>query len=124
MQATIRLSKRNHTIKVVHKRKRIQLKHTGHRGPSGTVAVGETTTLPPGSEANVNNSGTNSAAILDFFIPEGDKGDVGDTGVSTFVRIHHGNDPNVARPNALYVEWVGTVAPINGTTEDTWVDTA
>lgn len=54
----------------------------------------------------------------------GRKGDKGDTGISTFVRVHHLNDPNVARPFAQFVEWVGTVAPVNGTTEDTWIDTA
>lgn len=53
----------------------------------------------------------------------GPEGPEGPTGVSTFVRVHHGSDPNVARPNALYVEWVGSVAPINATTEDTWIDT-
>ncbi len=51
-------------------------------------------------------------------------GPPGPTGVSTFVRVHHGSDPDVARPNALYVEWVGSVAPLNATTEDTWIDTA
>lgn len=48
-------------------------------------------------------------------------GPPGPTGVSTFVRVHHGSDPDVARPDALYVEWVGSVAPNNATTEDTWV---
>ena len=55
-------------------------------------------------------------------VAKGEKGDKGDTGVSTFVRVHHGSDPNVARPDALFVEWVGSVAPNNATTEDTWVD--
>jgi hypothetical protein len=53
----------------------------------------------------------------------GPEGPQGPTGVSTFVRVHHGSDPNVARPTALYVEWVGSVAPTNATTEDTWIDT-
>lgn len=50
-------------------------------------------------------------------------GPPGPTGVSTFVRVHHGSDPDVERPNALYVEWVGSVAPNNATEEDTWIDT-
>ena len=50
-------------------------------------------------------------------------GPPGPTGVSTFVRVHHGSDPDVARPDALYVEWVGSVAPNNATEEDTWIDT-
>lgn len=54
----------------------------------------------------------------------GPPGPPGPTGISTFVRSHHGSDPSVARPNAVYVEWVGNVAPNNATTEDTWIDTA
>lgn len=53
----------------------------------------------------------------------GFRGPIGQTGISTFVRAHHGANANIPRPNAIFVEWVGTVAPINGTTEDTWIDT-
>lgn len=52
------------------------------------------------------------------------KGDKGDTGESTFVRVHHGSNASVARPDAVFVEWVGSVAPLNATTEDTWIDIA
>lgn len=54
----------------------------------------------------------------------GKTGPTGATGISTFVRVHHLDDPNIARPNAQFVEWVGTVPPTYGTTEDTWIDTA
>jgi hypothetical protein len=91
--ATIRLNKQNKTIKVVNRKDNINLQHTGHIGPTGD----------PG--------------------PQGPQGPTGATGVSTFVRVHHSANPNVARPSALYVEWVGTQAPNNGTTEDTWIDT-
>lgn len=57
------------------------------------------------------------------FNPEGPRGPQGETGESTFVRVHHGSDPDVPRPNATYVEWVGSVAPNNATTEDTWIHT-
>lgn len=53
----------------------------------------------------------------------GQKGVKGDTGTSTMVRTIHGADPTVARPDALYVEWVGSVAPNNATIEDTWIHT-
>ena len=46
-------------------------------GTSATVDVGTTTTLTPGSPATVVNSGTTTAAIFDFGIPKGDKGDPG-----------------------------------------------
>lgn len=73
---SIRLDKKNKTIKVVNRLKTVSLKHTGKTNPS------------------------------------------------TFVRVIHGADANVSRPNVLYVEWVGSVAPNNGTTNDTWVQTS
>ena len=104
MAASIRLNRHNKTIKVVNRKgtiklsntkEAIKLKHTGKIGPVSTI---------PG--------------------PKGDKGDTGATGISTFVRVHHSSDPNVVRPTALYVEWVGSVAPVNATTGDTWIDTS
>lgn len=55
---------------------------TGPTGTAATVDAGTTTTGAPGSSASVVNSGTTSAAIFDFTIPEGDKGDTGTTGAS------------------------------------------
>ena len=52
----------------------------GSPGDAATISVGTTTTLPAGSSATVTNSGTSSAAVFDFGIPTGDKGDKGDTG--------------------------------------------
>lgn len=89
----LRLVKEDKTIKVVNRKENLKLQHTGKTGPEG---------------------------------PKGDTGDVGPegpTGISTFVRVHHSTNPNVARPYAVFVEWVGSVAPINATTEDTWIDT-
>ena len=57
----------------------------GARGPSGTAAtvtVGSVTTLPAGSNATVTNSGTATAAILDFAIPRGADGSGGGGGGS------------------------------------------
>lgn len=54
----------------------------GQDGEAATITVGSTTTGNPGTNANVVNSGTSSAAILDFTIPRGDKGDTGATGIS------------------------------------------
>jgi hypothetical protein len=122
MIAEIRLNKRTKTIKIVNRRKNIHLQHIGKPGPVGpgaTVDVGTTTTLEPGNPANVVNEGSDKHAIFDFFIPKGDKGD---TGVSTFVRVHHATNPNISRPDAQFVEWVGSVAPSNATVEDTWID--
>lgn len=63
----------------------------GDKGDAATVAAGTTTTLPAGSSARVTNSGTSSAAVFNFAIPQGatgpqgpkgDKGDKGDTGAT------------------------------------------
>ena len=45
-----------------------------------SISVGKTTTGEPGTNANVENVGTNTNAIFNFTIPKGDKGDKGDTG--------------------------------------------
>ena len=47
---------------------------------SVSVAVGETTTGAPGTNAAVTNSGTASSPVLNFTIPRGDKGEAGATG--------------------------------------------
>ena len=45
------------------------------QGINATIQIGETTTLPAGSQATVRNSGTPTHAKLDFGIPEGEKGE-------------------------------------------------
>lgn len=52
----------------------------GEPGQAATVAVGKVTTLEPGASATVANSGTSGAAVLDFGIPQGAKGDKGEKG--------------------------------------------
>jgi hypothetical protein len=53
----------------------------GDTGDTGEVEVGAVTTLPAGSPAAVTNSGTSTAAVLDFALPQGVKGDTGERGV-------------------------------------------
>ena len=50
----------------------------GVDGNAATVSVGTTTTGAAGSQASVTNSGTSSAAVLNFTIPKGDTGESGD----------------------------------------------
>ena len=55
---------------------------TGERGPKGengptTIDIGITETGDAGSEASVTNVGTNTALILNFKIPRGEKGEQG-----------------------------------------------
>ena len=58
------------------------VKASGTDGAAASVAVGTTTTGAAGTNASVTNSGTSSAAVLDFTIPRGAKGDKGDTGAT------------------------------------------
>ena len=58
----------------------IELGTPGAQGDAATIAVGTTTTLSPGASATVVNAGTTSAAVFNFGIPAGAKGDTGNTG--------------------------------------------
>jgi len=57
----------------------------GKDGSAATVTVGNTTTGAPGSNAEVKNVGTSSAAVFDFTIPRGNPGtgDVSSSGIIT-----------------------------------------
>ena len=52
----------------------------GPQGPAGTIEIGNTTTGDPGTDAEVVNVGTDTAAVLEFTIPKGEKGDPGSGG--------------------------------------------
>ena len=49
---------------------------------SVSVVVGTTTTGEAGTDAKVENAGTNTELVLNFTIPKGEKGDKGDTGAT------------------------------------------
>lgn len=49
-------------------------------GSAATIQVGTTTTGEAGTDAQVTNSGTSSAAVFNFVIPRGAKGEQGETG--------------------------------------------
>ena len=61
---------------------------TGSQGPQGvpgtaaTITVGSVTESAPGGDASVTNSGTATAAVLDFVIPRGETGPTGATGAT------------------------------------------
>ena len=54
----------------------------GATGTAATVTIGKVITGAAGTAAQVVNSGTTSAAVLDFTIPQGAKGDKGEQGSS------------------------------------------
>ena len=70
---------------------------TGNPGDAATVTVGTVTTGAPGTSATVVNSGTSSAAVLDFTIPRGDKGEAG-SGAGDMIAADY--DPNGTVQNA------------------------
>lgn len=55
----------------------------GANGAAATITVGTVTTGAAGSSATVTNSGTSSAAVLNFTIPKGDTGEW--SGASTLI---------------------------------------
>jgi len=63
---------------------------TGPQGPQGdagtaaTITIGAVTTGAAGSNVVVTNSGTSTAAILNFTIPKGDQGDAASTNDGTY----------------------------------------
>lgn len=59
------------------------------QGPSGTLSVGTVSTGIPGSSVVISNVGTDTAAILDFTIPRGDKGETGDPGLTQTIAYTH-----------------------------------
>jgi hypothetical protein len=59
----------------------------GTNGDAATIAVDNTITGPPGSDATVINTGTSSAAELTFTIPRGERGATGDGAVDTVVGV-------------------------------------
>lgn len=54
----------------------------GKDGAAATVTVGTVTTGDPDTPASVTNSGTPNAAVLDFVIPKGEKGDPGNSSIT------------------------------------------
>lgn len=63
--------------------------------PGLRIKIGETTTGEPGTPAKVTNSGTNTAPVLNFTIPEGEKGDAATIQVGTVTASEPGSKPQV-----------------------------
>ena len=63
--------------------------------PGLHIEIGETTTGEPGTPASVTNSGTNTAPVLNFTIPEGEKGDAATIQVGTVTASDPGGKPQV-----------------------------
>lgn len=68
---------------------------TGPQGAAATIAVGTVTTGEAGTQAVVTNSGTTSAAVFDFTIPQGATGAKGDQGDPSSVNNIAAVDGNI-----------------------------
>lgn len=115
----------------------------GAKGDAATIAVGSVTTTQYGQTARVTNSGTSSAAVFDFVIPQGKPGEqvskidnlvidaitepsttfpvpaIGDNGSTLFGKITKWFSDMVARVNTVQnsVEAVPGVIVISKTSE-------
>jgi microcystin-dependent protein len=94
---------------------------TGPQGPSGTVTVGSTSTGLEGTEAQVTNSGTSTAAVLEFVIPRGDAASItvgttttGEPG--TEAEVTNSGDESNAVFDFVIPEGIGATADV-GTVE-------
>lgn len=63
----------------------------GIPGLAATVSVGSTATLPAGYNATVTNSGTSSAAVLNFSIPRGEPGSSGSAATIALGSVNTGS---------------------------------
>ena len=79
----------------------------GADGAAATITVGNVTTGEAGTDVQVTNSGTESAAVLDFVIPKGEKGDKGDQGDQGPA----GNDGADGAAATIQIGQVTTVGP-------------
>jgi len=89
----------------------------GAPGAAATKAVGTVTTVNPGDPATVTNSGTTSAAIFDFEIPEGAVGATGVNGVSRlYTNLFSGTSTSIVTSNwesmATYTLAAGSLANV------------
>ena len=74
----------------------------GLQGPAGnaaTITIGSVTTSAPGTSAQVTNSGTSSAAVLDFVLPKGKDG--ADGGVTVDDALSN-TSTNPVQNNVIY----------------------
>ena len=101
----------------------------GAPGTAATISVGNTTTGAPGSDAEVTNTGSSSAAVFNFKVPRGDQGQQGPpgpagSGVNYLGSIDPTTDPEPADPDNgdLYISsaagsssWAGLTTVQKGT---------
>lgn len=100
----------------------------GKSFPTNITITHNTSTLvvnsDTGTDGTINSATTSVAGAMSSADKTKLDGIATGAQVNSFVRVVHGATASTARPSATHVEWVGSVAPTNGTTADTWIDTA
>jgi hypothetical protein len=87
---------------------------TGSAGTAATIEVGSVTTGAAGSAASVTNTGTSSAAVLNFTIP---KGDTGDSGSGSGSMVYPGAGIAVSNGSAWVTSLTTPAGALVGTTD-------
>lgn len=88
----------------------------GAPGEAATIRIGTVTTGLPGTEAFVENAGTESDAVLNFTIPRGEKGNPGSSGgmtidlIATLEEVKQNEEPGMAA-DALAVKELAVGLP-------------
>ena len=102
---------------------------TGATGTAATVTVGTTTTGAAGSSATVTNTGTSSAAVLAFTVPQGATGATGAAGTIAVGTVSSGTAAvtNVGTPSAAILNFTfpaggsGTLTNLSAGTWPSWL---
>ena len=85
----------------------------GEDGVAATIRVGNTSTIEPGNKAVVENVGTRSAAVLNFSIPKGEKGEPG-TSIKILGRFNTYEELISIYPDGSGIDGGFLVGPENG----------
>ena len=90
----------------------------GEAGTAATIKVGRVTTVEGAILASVTNSGTTSAAVFDFVIPRGEKGEKGDTGTwDGTIPDHEHTVSDITDFPDDFARMIGDIADCNSATE-------
>ena len=73
----------------------------------------------PGASADITFTAPTASVTVQTEAPSITVGVPGPAGAGMMV-VHHGADPNVARPSVPWVLWLGTATPSNALAWDAW----
>ena len=92
----------------------------GQTGPAATIDAGSVYMVSPTDPARVINSGTQSEAVFDFYIPKGTKGDPGKDGAIQYTAgmgINITSDNVIEATGQATAAWGGIVGTLSNQTD-------